>query len=237
MTTTVRRHLLALTGSAVALALVLAGCSAGNGSASVTGGPSSPSTSPSAGATASSAPTSADSSSAGPSDSPISGASPSPSSAPLPSSTPSSSMRSSRCLSANLAASLTSGGGGAAGSVLPYLVLTNTGTTRCTLQGRPGVSFVGDGTGVQLGAAGDFDLSTPHGTVTLEPGGAAHAPLRIARAGNYDSASCDPQLADGLRIYPPGETRALFVATTDLTACRAGAVHLITVQALLPGAS
>jgi hypothetical protein len=121
--------------------------------------------------------------------------------------------------------------------VLPYLVLTNTGTERCTLQGWPGVSFVGDGNGTQLGAAGDFDRNSPHGTVTLDPGGAAHAPLKIANAMNYDATTCDPQTADGLRVYPPGETHSLFVASTDLTACRSDSVHLITVQALLPGAS
>ena len=41
--------------------------------------------------------------------------------------------------------------------------------------------------------------------------------------------------ADGLRVYPPGETHSLFVATTNLTACRNADVKLITVQALLPG--
>ncbi len=105
------------------------------------------------------------------------------------------------------------------------------------MQGWPGVSFVGDGNGTQLGAAGDFDRSSPHGTVTLEPGGAAHAPLRIANALNYEATACDPVQADGLRVYPPGETNALFVAATGLTACRTDAEHLITVQALLPGAS
>lgn len=153
---------------------------------------------------------------------------------PSPSTT---SLRSTRCTSGHLKASLTSGGGGAAGSILPYLVLTNTGSERCTLQGWPGVSFVGDGNGTQLGAAGDFDRSSPHGTVTLDPGGSAHAPLKIANAQNYDAGTCDPQTADGLRVYPPGETHSLFVASSDLTACRNDSVHLITVQALLPGAS
>ncbi|MDO8108439.1 DUF4232 domain-containing protein [Isoptericola sp. b441] len=146
-------------------------------------------------------------------------------------------MRSTRCASAHLTASLAPGGGGAAGSALPYLVLTNTGSTRCTLQGWPGVSFVGEGDGTQLGAAGDFDRSSPHGAVTLEPGGSAHAPLRIAQARNYPTADCHPEAADGLRVYPPGETHALFVASGDFTACRSDSVPLITVQALLPGAS
>ena len=144
-------------------------------------------------------------------------------------------LRSDRCTADVLSASLTAGDGGAAGSVLPYLVLTNTGSTRCTLQGWPGVSFVGDGNGTQIGAAGDLDRSSPHGTVTLDPGKTAHAPLRIAQAMNYPQDTCQPVTADGLRVYPPGETHSLFVATTNLTACRNADVKLITVQALLPG--
>jgi hypothetical protein len=120
--------------------------------------------------------------------------------------------------------------------MLPFLVLTNTGTAPCTLKGWPGVSLVGGGTGAQLGAPGDFDQTSVHGTVTLAPGGSAHAPLRITQAGNYSAATCDPAPADGLRIYPPDETQALFVASTGWTACRSAAVHLITVRAFLPGA-
>ena len=146
-------------------------------------------------------------------------------------------MRSSRCTSAVLSAALSAGGGGAAGSRLPYVVLTNTGATSCTLQGWPGVSFVGDGNGTQLGAAGVLDYAAPHGTVTLAPGGTAHAPLRITVAENYDAAACDPVTADGLRIYPPGETHSLFIPNTDYTACRSSDIQLISVQALLPGSA
>lgn len=234
MRTAPHRRRLALAGSAAALTLVLAGCSAGGGAgtgiAEQTGSPTSSSPSETPSASPSSTASASAPSSASPSASASAGASATPSTSPT-------SLRSSRCTSAHLAASLTAGGGGAAGSVLPYLVLTNTGAERCTLQGWPGVSFVGDGNGTQLGAAGDFGRSSPHGTVTLDPGGSAHAPLKIAQAANYSAATCDPATADGLRVYPPGETHALFVASTDLTACRSSSVHLITVQALLPGAS
>ncbi|MCB2175406.1 MAG: DUF4232 domain-containing protein [Actinomycetales bacterium] len=229
MRTAPTRRGLALAGSAAALVLVLAGCSAG-----ASAGSSSPTTAAggtSSGASSTPGPTPTESTSPSPSATPSAG----PTEAgPSPTTT---SLRSTRCTAGHLEASLTSGEGGAAGSILPYLVLTNTGTERCTLQGWPGVSLVGDGDGTQLGAAGDFDRSSPHGTVTLDPGGSAHAPLKIAQAANYDAATCDPQTADGLRVYPPGETHSLFVASTDLTACRSDSVHLITVQALLPGAS
>ena len=56
-------------------------------------------------------------------------------------------------------------------------------------------------------------------------------------AGNYDAADCQPSAADGLRIYPPGETHSLFIATTDYTACLDAGVHLIMVQTVQPGAS
>ncbi len=97
------------------------------------------------------------------------------------------------------------------------------------------MSFVGGGNGTQIGAAGELDRSSPHGTVTLDPGKSAHAPLRIAQALNYPKDTCQPVTADGLRVYPPGETHALFVPS-GLTACRSSSVKLITVQALLPGA-
>ncbi|WP_378098037.1 DUF4232 domain-containing protein [Cellulomonas sp. T2.31MG-18] len=140
------------------------------------------------------------------------------------------------CTSAHLSASLVPGGA-AAGSTMPVLVLTNTGSDTCTLQGWPGVSFVGGGNGTQLGAAADRDDTGSHTLVTLAPGAAAHVPMRIANAQNYDAAACNPVPADGLRVYPPGQKDALFVSASGLTACRSDVQHLISVQAVQPGAS
>lgn len=213
----------------VAAATVLGGCSGGTAGTSQP-----PASTPAATTPASSASAAAPGPSSVPAASPSAGGASSGSPTGDPGSAP---LRSDRCTATALSASLGDGGGGAAGSVLPDLVLTNTGTQRCTLQGFPGVSFVGGGNGTQLGAAGTFDRSRTPGTVTLDPGKSAHAPLRIARAENYPSDTCQPATADGLRVYPPGSTAALFVATTGLTACRNAGVQLITVQALLPGAS
>ncbi len=141
-----------------------------------------------------------------------------------------------RCTSSHLDLSLTAGAGAGAGSRFPYIVFTNTGSSSCTLYGRPGVSFVGNGNGTQLGAAADFDTSVPAATVTLAPGGSAHAPLKISVAQNYDATECQPSASDGLRVYAPGETHAQFIATTDYTACLNASVHLLTVQAVQPGA-
>lgn len=115
------------------------------------------------------------------------------------------------------------------------LVLTNTGDATCTLQGWPGVSFVGGGDGTQLGAAADRDIvSLPHDRVTLRPGGGATVPVAVASAADWSDRQCVPQDADGLRVYPPGETHALFVEG-DFTACTDPAVPLLTVHAVQPG--
>lgn len=140
-----------------------------------------------------------------------------------------------QCDTAKLTGSIGQGGGGAAGSVEVTLVLTNTGTTPCALQGWPGVSFVGDGNGTQLGKAADFDRSTPHPTVNLAPGGTATAPLKIAQALNYSTSDCQPKPADGFRVYPPGSKESLFIKDADVTACTSDTISLLTVGALVQG--
>lgn len=120
----------------------------------------------------------------------------------------------------------------------PVLVLTNKGTTACTVKGYPGVSFVGNGNGTQLGAAATREAAgIPITTLTLAPGAAAHAQLNITVAGNYDPATCKPKAADGLRVYPPDETHPLFIASTAFTACQNASVVLILVRPLQAGAA
>jgi len=151
-------------------------------------------------------------------------------------STPSpSSLRVARCTADHLTGTLTAGDGAGAGSTFPYLVLKNTGSSPCQLQGWPGVSFVGDGKGTQLGAAATFDRSSPHATVTLLPNGHAHAPLKIAQAANYPKSSCKPKQADGLRVYVPGEKHSIFVKASGLTACTNSTLQLLQTQAIQPG--
>ena len=55
--------------------------------------------------------------------------------------------------------------------------------------------------------------------------------LAIANALNYPTSTCTPVTADGLRVYPPGETHALFIPT-GFTACRNAAVHLLLVTVM-----
>jgi hypothetical protein len=139
-----------------------------------------------------------------------------------------------RCAASSLAGRIEAGSGGAAGSVIVHLVLENTGSTTCTVQGWPGVSFVGGGTGKQIGAAAIAEKSSPHPTVTLAPGKTAVAPLKIVRAENYSAGDCSPKTPDGFRVYPPGSKQSLFVKDTDYQACASADASLLSVQAFVP---
>ena len=116
------------------------------------------------------------------------------------------------CATADLSGALTSPSG-AAGSVYYTLQLTNKGTTPCTMSGYPGVSFVTGASGTQVGAAAARNPGTV-ATLTLAPGQAASATLRVTVAANY-GASCGVTPVAGLRVFPPGQTAALFVAHPD----------------------
>lgn len=138
------------------------------------------------------------------------------------------------CTVASLAGSITFGGGGGAGSQYRDLALRNTGAAACTLQGWPGVSFVGGGDGEQIGAAATLDRGSAHPTVTLAPGATAYAALRIVQAGNLAPGACTEQTPDGFRVYPPGSEQALFVPSTADRACSETSAHLLSVRALVP---
>lgn len=139
-----------------------------------------------------------------------------------------------RCAVSSLAGRIEAGSGGAAGSVVVHLVLENTGSTTCTVQGWPGVSFVGGGTGKQIGAAATQEKSSPHPTVTLAAGKTAVAPLKITRAENYSAGDCSPKTPDGFRVYPPGSKQSLFVKDADYRACASADASLLSVQAFVP---
>lgn len=142
------------------------------------------------------------------------------------------------CLASQLTTTLGPGSGSGAGHSYPVLVLTNKGATSCTVRGYPGVSFVGNGNGTQLGAPAVREAAgIPIATVTIAPGASAHAQLSITMAGNYDATLCKPKAADGLRVYPPDETHSIFLATTGYTACQSTSVLLLIVRPLQAGGS
>ena len=122
-------------------------------------------------------------------------------------------------------------GGGAAGSRYVLLTFRNRTDRTCTLDGHPGVSFVGRSDGTQLGepAARTGGVRT----VRLGSGETTTALLRIGNAGNYPAGRCAPTTADGLRVYPPDSRASRFVAFR-VQACQGdlGADRQLTVSAV-----
>ena len=104
-----------------------------------------------------------------------------------------------------------------AGTVHHALRFTNSGTSTCEIQGFAGVSYVGGDDGHQIGRPAERE-GDKGAAITLRPGGQAWAPLAAPRTENYDSATCRPEEARGLRIYPPQEYDSMFVRLSA-TAC------------------
>ncbi len=104
-----------------------------------------------------------------------------------------------------------------AGTVHHALRFTNSGTSTCEIQGFAGVSYVGGDDGHQIGRPAERE-GDKGAAITLSPGGQAWAPLAAPRTENYDSATCRPEEARGLRIYPPQEYDSMFVPLSG-TAC------------------
>lgn len=102
----------------------------------------------------------------------------------------------------------------AAGSVYYPINFTNTGAAACTLFGYPGVSFVTGRSGSEIGAPATRNHGVPSVTVTLQPGGHAHASLQVVDAGNYSASYCHPVTAHLLRVYPPNQTAAGYAPFT-----------------------
>ena len=79
---------------------------------------------------------------------------------------------------------------------------TNKSSSPCTLNGYPGVSAYRGAS--QVGPPATRNGGS-HRTVTLTPGATAHAILRVTDWG----AVCSTEVvADGLKVFPPGQTRS-----------------------------
>ena len=178
-------------------AVLLAGCSGGT-------------TTPTAGPTTTAAP---------PAATETTGESPDPS----PSEKPTTSNAVARCHSQDLALKL-GDGDGAAGTSRVNLLFTNKSAHKCMLYGYPGVSWVTGADGTQVNDPFSREKGTKK-TVTLAPGGVAHAILQQHAAGNYDAAKCKPVTTRGFRVYPPDETASIFLSSPG-TECSAKGVNL-----------
>lgn len=112
------------------------------------------------------------------------------------------------CASSQLALSLGIGQG-TAGTSYQVLVLTNTGSTACTLFGYPGVSFL-DASGAIIGKPSSRDHGAEHTITLAASGGQANALSRQPDVGNFDASACVPKKAKRVRVYPPNQKVPLF---------------------------
>ena len=108
-------------------------------------------------------------------------------------------------------------GNGAAGSTFVPIVFTNTTGSSCSLFGYPGVSFVTGRGGSQIGSAAMRDPTEPTRSIVVAAGGVAHATLRVVQADNFPAAGCQPTAVSTLKIFPPGQTTALYLAFSSRT--------------------
>ena len=175
---------------------------------------------------------------AGTSSAPPTSASPSASASPSSSATSSSSPSAqptsaapagpSECKAASLTATTDSTGGGAAGSIYEKLILTNSGSAPCILEGFAGVSLTADASGAPIGEPATRETTTPVTKIELAPGKAAWAELRYTQAGNY--GDCTKVAAAGYRVYPPNDTASLFIAEPH-DACSNAGIKLLSITA------
>ncbi|MFT8443124.1 MAG: DUF4232 domain-containing protein [Bifidobacterium aquikefiri] len=135
------------------------------------------------------------------------------------------------CGTGQLSATISQGSGGGAGSMYPYIVLTNNGNT-CKMDGYPGVSLAV--AGKQIGAAAVRDSGSLK-TLTVQRGQSAYAQLQITEAGNFSASSCKPTQADSLVIYPPNQKSPITIATKNYTGCANSATPIIHVKPLQAG--
>ncbi len=119
---------------------------------------------------------------------------------------------------------------GTAGSEVGNLRLTNVSSGSCWTRGYPGVSYVGDGNGTQIGRPATWESGTVR-SITIAPGKHAQSPIQLVDVLNYPPTTCRPQSVDGLRVYVPGSTLAQYIPHPT-TGCRSTSVTTIFVRPL-----
>lgn len=138
------------------------------------------------------------------------------------------------CRSGELALSL-GRGSATAGTYYRPLRFTNEGDRSCVLHGFPGVSYVAGEHGDQVGPAAERqgERGDP---VRLAPGEVAHAVVGFVQVRNYDAGACEPTQVRGIRVYPPSETQAKYIAAPG-TGCASDEIpgNQLTVRAVEPG--
>ncbi len=116
---------------------------------------------------------------------------------------------------------------GAAGTVFYPLNFVNTSKLGCTLRGYPGVSAV-TSSGAQIGSPAS-QISSSFKTVTLLAGKSASALVGIVETGDFDPSQCAPVTAAGLKVFPPGQSKAVTIKKSFST-CSSTTVISLTVR-------
>lgn len=137
-------------------------------------------------------------------------------------------------LTMRLGGGLVNGGGD-----IYYLYFVNAGRAECVLRGYPGVSAVTGpgGTASQIGAAAQRAAASPPAAQLLQPGKSAEATLVVTRTGNYLSAQCHHARLQFLKVFPPGDTTALYVGGIDDQVCAETALPTMTITTVKPDSS
>jgi nucleoside-diphosphate-sugar epimerase len=131
---------------------------------------------------------------------------------------------------------LLSGYAGAYGVATCPLRFTNVSGTDCVVHGFPGVSYVAGDDGEQVGKAAHRD-GAKGDPVTIADGETAYAAVGFVRVENYEPEECEPTRTRGIRVYPPQETRSMFLELGG-TGCASEDIpgEQLVVQAIRPGA-
>jgi hypothetical protein len=124
---------------------------------------------------------------------------------------------------------------GAAGHFYQALDFTNKSAHACVLVGFPGVSYVGNGSGQQVGQPAQRDGQIGP-QLTLQPGKVASAIVARTDVSVFDAAACQPTPVDGLRVYPPDETASMFVSLSGTGCAGNPPSPQLLVQTVKPGA-
>ncbi len=129
-----------------------------------------------------------------------------------------------RCSAVQMFAWIGLPGDGGAGTVTYWVQLSNVSHRTCTLKGYPGVAAVGRPG--QLGSpAGRAHLYQPR-LITLRPGATAHFDLGITDISGRAPGTCDPVIAQGLKIRAPGDRRSQVLEFAFVTCKKRGASNL-----------
>jgi Protein of unknown function (DUF4232) len=113
---------------------------------------------------------------------------------------------------------------GAAGTVFYPLKFVNTGKLGCTLRGYPGVSAV-TGSGQQIGSPAS-QISSSYRTVTLLSGKSVSALVGIVETGDFSPSQCAPVTAAGLKVFPPGQGKAVTIKKSFSTCSSTNVISL-----------